>query len=390
MRGSSRAFGRAPIRQFRLRSAGRLVDLSAVDQRLRHAPDLVVNCTYMVGCAHGSRYALHPARRPFDPRRRAGTRSAQLRRDRRRRRPQRTHDHRLPGARRPAGDLRRAPRHPRRRLRDRGAVARRPGLTLLVRGLDAAAEDRLRPRARAVRLPSDPARPRLCLADRGGADLLLQRGREHRQVDRALLGEGRRGLPEVRGADGPRGAVREADDAARGARGRLQVPGRPRRAPARGGPDGRLLEARGPRARPRVHDVGWRPARRLLRARRPQGLDRVERRGRRLGGPAHPGHRLQPPSPRARRVRRDRGRLGSGDRRHGRDQRGDRRLRAQRGRRDPHRGRGRLDRRPQRLRGGRHARRRHRAASPDRRLRRAPENDRARAHRGRELPGRDR
>ena len=62
----------------------------------------------------------------------------------------------------------------------------------------------------------------------------------------------------------------------------------------------------------------------------------------------------------------------------------------ERGRRDPHRGRGRLDRRPQRLRGGRHARRWHRAAGPDRRVRRPPQDDRARAHRGRELPGRDR
>ena len=96
------------------------------------------------------------------------------------------------------------------------------------------------------------------------------------------------------------------------------------------GADGGLLQARDPRAGPRVHDVGRRPARRLLRARRAQGLDRVERRGRRLGRPAHAGHRLQPPPPRARRVRRDRGRLGPGDRRHGRDQPGDRRLGAQR------------------------------------------------------------
>ena len=47
-------------------------------------------------------------------------------------------------------------------------------------------------------------------------------------------------------------------------------------------------------------------------------------------GPAHARHRLQPPPPRARRVRRDRGRLGPGDRRHGRDQRGDRRAPPQR------------------------------------------------------------
>ena len=102
-----------------------------------------------------------------------------------------------------------------------------------------------------------------------------------------------------------------------------KAPGDLAGAAARGRPHGRLFQARHPRAGPRLHDVGRRPARRLLRARRAQGLDRVERRGRRLGRPADPGHRLQPAPPRARRVRRDRGRLGPGDRRHGRDQQGD-------------------------------------------------------------------
>ena len=227
-------------------------------------------------------------------------------------------------------------------------MAGRARLALLLRRLDAAAEDRRRPRARAPRLPRDPARPRLRLADRRGTDLLLQRGERDRRLDRQVLQARRRELPEVRGADGPGGPVRQADDAARAPGARLEGARRPGRAAARGRADGGLLQARHPRARPRLHDVGRRPARRLLRARRPQGLDRLERRGRRLGRPAHPRHRLQPPPPRARRVRRDRGGLGPGARRHGRDLERDRRLRPGGGRRDPHRRRGGVDRRPQR------------------------------------------
>jgi hypothetical protein len=161
------------------------------------------------------------------------------------------------------------------------------GVARVVRRLDAAAEDRRRARARAPRIPGDPARPRLRLADGGGPDLLLQRDRAHGGLDRALLEPGRRGLPAVRGALPARGPVRAADDAARAAGPGLETPRRPGGAAARGRADGRLLQARGPRAGARVHDVGRRPARRLLRARRAQGLDRVERRRRRLGRAAN-------------------------------------------------------------------------------------------------------
>ena len=70
---------------------------------------------------------------------------------------------------------------------------------------------------------------------------------------------------------------------------------------------------------PRDDDVGRRPARRLVRERRAQGRLRVDRRGRRVGRPAHARHRLQPAAPRARRARRRRRRVGARARRHGRD-----------------------------------------------------------------------
>ena len=63
-------------------------------------------------------------------------------------------------------------------------------------------------------------------------------------------------------------------------------------------------------ALPRDDDVGRRPARRLVRERRAQGRLRLDRRGRRLGRPAHARHRLQPAAPRARRARRRRRRVG--------------------------------------------------------------------------------
>ena len=108
----------------------------------------------------------------------------------------------------------------------------------------------------------------------------------------------------------------------------------------------------------------------------PQGLDRLDRRGRRLGRPEHARDRLQPPPPCARGAERDRGGLGPRDRRHGRDQRGDRRLRPGRRRRDPDRRRGRLDRRPGRARRSaspwRVARSSGRRSSPPGRTRRRP------------------
>ena len=243
---------------------------------------------------------------------------------------------------------------PRRRLRDRGALARRPGLALLVRRLDAAAEGRLRPASsnefgyRAI--PLDPAYASLT---EEGPIFFFNEVEQHRQVDRALLEQGRRGLPEVRGAARPRGAVRAADDAARAARARLQVTQAtsPRSCARRAALAGLLASAT---------STSWSAI--FTMSVGDLLDDYFEHDGLKgsiassgvvgvWAGPRTPGHRVQPPSPRARRVRRDRGRLGSGDRRDGRDQRGDRALRARRGRRDPHRRRGRLDRRPQRRRG---------------------------------------
>ena len=142
-----------------------------------------------------------------------------------------------------------------------------------------------------------------------------------------------RGLRGLRGPVRANRLVPAADDAPRAPGARLAPARRPPVAAARGRPRRRAVQARRPRPGPHLHHVGRRPARRLVRARWPEGLDRLERRGRRLGGPAHARHRVQPPSPRARGDRRDPGRLGPGDRRHGCDQPGDRPL--GRGRRAP-------------------------------------------------------
>ena len=109
------------------------------------------------------------------------------------------------------------------------------------------------------------------------------------------------------------------------------------------------------RALPRDDDVGRRPARRLVRERRAEGRVRVDRRGRRVGRPAHARHGLQPAPPRARRARRRRRRVGAREGRDGRDLAGARRQRegARRGRADQ-RGGG-VDRRPRRPRARRHA-----------------------------------
>ncbi len=104
-------------------------------------------------------------------------------------------------------------------------------------------------------------------------------------------------------------------------------PGRRARAAARGRPRRGLRPARDPRAVPDHDRVGRRPARRLVRDRRAQGRLRVQRRGRRLGRPAHARHGVQPAPPRARRARRRQRRLGPRARRHGRDLAGDRRER---------------------------------------------------------------
>ena len=201
---------------------------------------------------------------------------------------------------------------------------------------------------------------------------------------------GRRGLCRLRGAVRADGGVPASDAPSRAARAGLTQPARHRLARARGRPRRGSLQARRPRPGPDLHDVRGRPARRLVRARRGEGLDRLERRGRRVGGPAHAGDRLQPPAPRARGARRHAGRLGPGDRRNGGDQPGDRTLGRGRGRDHPHRCRGGLDRRPRRQ--GRRGDTRQRRGDPctGRGLRRPPENHDPRPCGCRELPLRDR
>ena len=105
---------------------------------------------------------------------------------------------------------------------------------------------------------------------------------------------------------------------------RLQAPGRPVLAAARGGARRRPVQARYPRLLPRDDDVGRRPARRLVRERPLQGRDRVDRRGRRVGRAADARHRLQPAAPRAGGDRRRGGAVGARQGRHGRDLAGDR------------------------------------------------------------------
>ena len=127
-----------------------------------------------------------------------------------------------------------------------------------------------------------------------------------------------------------------------------QAPRRPAVAAARGGPRRRAEPARRAGALPRDDDVGGRPARRVVRVRRDQGLDRLDGRGRRVGRPAHAGHRLQPAPPRARGAGRRERPLGSREGRHGRHLAGDRAQRRGVRAPRPHRRRGALDRRERR------------------------------------------
>ena len=211
-----------------------------------------------------------------------------FRRDRRRRRPQRADRGCVSRARGPARVRARAARPARRRVRDRGGVAGPARLPRLVCRLDAAPAGRRRPRAQALRLRPDPARPAVRdVRRRRDADPVPQRPGEGARVARARLAARCRPDAGVRGDDGARRRRAAADDAAPAAGGRLQASGRRARAAARGGPRRGPLAARAARALPRDDDVGRRPARRLVRERRAQGRLRVDRRGRRVGRPAH-------------------------------------------------------------------------------------------------------
>jgi hypothetical protein len=267
-------------------------------------------------------------------------------------------------------------------------VARRARLPGQLRGLDAAAEGGLRPSPPRLRLPGGPARPGLRRTDHRRTALLLQPGGPDRSLDRDVLEAGRRRLRGLRGSARPGRVLPAADDAPRAPDVGLTPPRRPAVAAAGGCPRRRAQPSIGPRPGSRLHDVGRRPARRPFRARGAEGLDRVDRRGRGLGRSAHPRHRLQPAASRARRDRRDLGRMGPGDRRHGRDQPGARALRRGLRRRDPNRRASRRDRRPRELRRRGHARRRRGDPSADRRLGRPSQDDDPRPRGGRALPRR--
>ena len=225
----------------------------------------------------------------------------------------------------------------RRRVRDRGAVARPARVARLLRRLDAAAEGRRRPascatsattRSRSTRRsPRSPPTARPILFHNDTAARRRRRSRRVSPHDAAAM-------PGVRGAAGARRGRPAAADAAPAAGGRLAPPGRPARAAARGRPRRRACAAaRSARALPGADDVGRRPARRLVRGRRAQGRLRLDRRRRRVGRPAHARHRLQPAPPRARRARGRLRRVGARARRDGRDLRGDRGQRPRRRRR---------------------------------------------------------
>ncbi len=219
----------------------------------------------------------------------------------------------------------------------------------LLRRLDAAAEGRRRPRAEEHGYKAHPLDPAYAAIHARGPDHLPRRPGEDREVDRPLLAEGRGELREDGGADLHGRRLRAADDDPPAPGARLEGADGHRRHPQGGRPRRGHVPARRPEPGPDLHDVGRRLARQPLRERLPEGLDRLLRRRRRLGRPLLPRHRLQPPAPRARRARRQRRLLGPGRGRHGRDQRGDRRLRALPRRRDPDQRRGRehrLGRRP--------------------------------------------
>ena len=251
-------------------------------------------------------------------------------------------------------------------------------LARLLRRLDAAAADRLRPPARRLRLPRRPARPGLRDDDPGRPDRLLRR-RAARRPSRSASSP--QATPTnfapfddrlFRAADVP-----AADDAARTAGARLQAPRATcSSSPARrAGPPG----SRGPRSTscsgcsrcrsPTCSTTTSSTTR--SRARTPRPASSASGPGPNTPGTAYNllHHALGELDGIA-------GRLGPRERRHGRDLRGDRGARARRRRGDPHRRGGRLDRRPRRARDRRDARQRRGAARARRRLRRAPEDAR--------------
>ena len=136
----------------------------------------------------------------------------------------------------------RAPRPARRRVRDRGDLARPPRLARVLRGQHAAPAGRQGPRAQALRLRPDPARPAVRdLRRRRHADPLPQRRGQGARVAGARVAEGRGDHAGVRGDDGARRRRPAADDAQAAARAGLQAPGRRARAAARGRPRRRAV-----------------------------------------------------------------------------------------------------------------------------------------------------
>ncbi len=150
-------------------------------------------------------------------------------------RPQRPHRRRLPREGRAARVRARAPPPARRRLRHRGAVARAARLARVLRRLDAAAEDRRRPRADPPRLPPDPAEPRVRdVRGRRLADPAAERRAGHLRAGCAHLQEGRGRARAVQRAVREGCRVPQAADDEAAARPGLQAPDRRLRAAARG------------------------------------------------------------------------------------------------------------------------------------------------------------
>ena len=136
-----------------------------------------------------------------------------------------------------------APADPRRRLRDRGGLARCPGLPRLLRRLDAAAEGGVGPAPSGVRLSRGPPRSGLCRADHGRPDLLPQRPEAHGGLGREVLGARRAGLRGLRGPARAHRLVPPPDDAPRASGARLAPAGRPPVAAARGRAGRRAVHA---------------------------------------------------------------------------------------------------------------------------------------------------
>ena len=204
-------------------------------------------------------------------------------------------------ARGPARVRARAPRPPRRRLRDRGAVARAARLARLVRGLDAPPKVVADLELKHFGYDPIPLDPPFATFAADGTPILF-----HNDERTAYEPIARVSQHDADAIAGFNAMIERVADVLRpmmlrpppalGSRHPGDVVELLREAGRAAGLSRRELHG----ALPRHDDVGRRPARRLLRERRAQGRLRLDRRGRRVGGPAHAGHGVQPAPPRAR------------------------------------------------------------------------------------------